>query len=324
MKVLVTGANGLLGHHVVMELLQRNLNVRILVRSTSKIKFDMKRVEVKKGSFADKQAITEAAQNCDAIIHIAAITDTNLLKYEDYEKINSDATHQLLQVASELNIKKFVFVSTCNTVGYGNHNHLADETYPIQYPFTRSFYAQSKLKAEILCANYAQNNHLIIVNPTFMIGNYDTKPSSGALVLMGYKKRFLIIPNGGKNFVPVKDVAITCCNALTMGISGERYLAAGVNLSFKEYFQLQKRVGGYQQKIVVVPDFMLKIAGYVGDILRFAHIKISVCSRNINQLLIQEYYTNKKAKKELLLPESSLELAIDEALEWFKSIKLIK
>jgi nucleoside-diphosphate-sugar epimerase len=324
MKILVTGANGLLGHHVVMELLNRNHEVRIIVRSTKKIGFELNRVEVITGNFANKETLLQAAETCDAIIHIAAVTDTDLIYYKDYQMINVDATKQLIDVATELSIRNIVYVSTANTIGYGNKNNPANETCPIEYPFTKSDYAKSKLKAENLFEAYAKDNHLIIINPTFMIGSFDVKPNSGKLVIMGYNKRFLLLPNGGKNFVNVKNVAIACCNALTMGKSGERYLASGVNLSFKKYFKKQKKTGKYKQKIIIVPAFILRLVAFFGDILRFLKIKNSFCSRNINQLLIKEYYVNTKAKVDLLLPETPIESAIKDALNWFRKSGYIK
>lgn len=324
MKILVTGANGLLGHHVVMELLNRGCEVKIIVRSTNKIFFDLTKVEYIIGNFGDKELVKDFAQSCDAIIHIGAVTDTNLLKYSDYQSVNIDATKQLVEIAKELSIKNMVFVSTANTIGYGSKKILADETFPMRYPFTKSDYAKSKLEAEQLFTDYAKDNHAIIINPTFIIGSYDTKPSSGKLVIMGFQKRLLFIPNGGKNFVDVNDVAVASCNALTMGVSGERYLAAGVNLSFKKYFKIQRRVGGYKQKIIILPVFLIKSVALFGDFIRLLNIKTSLCSRNLNQLLIREYYSNAKAKKDLLMPQTEIEISISEALDWFKKSGYIK
>ena len=53
MKILVTGANGLLGHHVVMQLLKLNHHVKIIVRSTRNIFFDLSAVEIIEGNFSD-------------------------------------------------------------------------------------------------------------------------------------------------------------------------------------------------------------------------------------------------------------------------------
>ncbi len=320
MKVLVTGANGLLGHHVVMELLKRNHTVHIIVRSTKQIHFDVNKVTLFEGKFTDHAALTRAAEGCEAIIHIAAVTDTRLLNYEDYRIINVAGVVTVLKVLREQNIKNLVYISSANTMGYGNEQQLADERFLIQYPFSESFYAQSKMEAERLIVDNSRKNgqHTIIINPTFMIGPFDTKPSSGKLLLMGYRRKVMFVPRGGKNFVSASAVAEVACNALILGRNGERYLASGVNLSFKEFYTLQKKVANYRQTIVELPDFILKCLGILGDQLRKLGIHTELCTMNTEQLLIREYYSAAKATKELNLPEPDLKVAIKEAIDWFK------
>ena len=325
MKVLVTGANGLLGHQVVVELLKRNHQVSIIVRSRRNIHFDQNDIEVHTGNFTDYEHLKTAAKGCDAIIHIAAVTATDLLHYEDYHQINAVGAGLIVKVLEELEINNLVFVSTANTVGYGSPIQLADETQPIQFPFSNSFYAQSKVEAERIFTEASKNpnKHIIIINPTFVIGAFDPKPSSGKMILLAYKKRFMFIPKGGKNFVAVRVVAEAVCNALTQGRSGENYLASGENLSFKEFYTLQKQIGNYRQVLIDIPDFILKVIGLVGDLLRKLGIKTEICSMNLRQLMVREYYSNLKAKTELNLRESVLEIAVKEAIDWFKEQKMI-
>lgn len=320
MKVLLTGANGLLGHHVVFELLKRNHTVRIIVRSTKDIYFDLNAVEVFSGNFTDYQVLKQAANGCEAIIHIAAVTATNLLHYEDYHRINVEGSKQVLKVAEELTINHIVYVSSANTIGYGTKQNVADETFPIQFPFSKSFYAQSKVEAERIFteASTQPHKHIVIVNPTFMIGAFDPKPSSGKLICMGYKKRIMFAPKGGKNFVVVTAVAQAVCNALTQGRNGEKYLASGVNLSFKEFYTLQKEVVHYKQLVIEIPNVVLGIVGTGGNVARKLGIKTELCSMNLRQLMAREYYQHQKSKTELNLPETNLAIAIQEAIQWFK------
>ncbi len=320
MKILVTGANGLLGHHVVMQLLEKQHDVTIIVRSRKRIFFDLEKVTVVEGSFTNEDILRRAAQNCEAIIHIAAITATNLLRYSDYKRVNTDGSALILKICNELNIRNIVFVSTANTIGYGTIHHLSDERAPIEFPYIDSFYAQSKVEAEKLFIAAAKNtdNHIVIINPSFMIGAYDVKPSSGKLMLMGYKRKFMFVPNGGKNFVATSDVATAVCNALTEGKSGERYLATGINLRFKEFYEIQSSVGGYKQKVFIIPDLLLELAAKLGDLLRILGIRTEICSRNINQLTICEYYGNNKVTKILRMPVTPIDRAIKEALYWFQ------
>lgn len=326
MKVLVTGANGLLGHHIIFELLRRNHQATIIVRSDRNIFFDLNRVEVHTGNFTDYNQLIAAARGCDAIIHTAAVTATDLLHYEDYRKINAAGAALIVRVADELKINTIVFVSTANTVGFGRPDLPADETFPLCFPFSNSFYAQSKVEAEQIFKDAAATTgkHIVIINPSFMIGAFDPKPSSGKLMLMGYRKPLLLIPGGGKNFVPVIDVATVACNALTQGRSGERYLATGVDLSFRDFFRLQKQTGNYNQLIIRIPSIFLKVLGRAGDLLRKLGVKTDICSMNLDQLMIREYYSNRKAQEELGLKPTPLEKAVNEALEWFNNPQPLK
>ncbi len=323
MKVLVTGANGLLGHHVVMELLKRNHNVKIIVRSTRNIFFDLSAVEVIEGNFSEYKSLEKAALGCDAIIHIAAVTATNLLHYDDYARINVEGVAQILKVAGELKINRMVYVSSANTIGFGTEQQPADERFTIEYPFTDSFYVQSKVASErlVIEASKQENRHFVIINPTFMIGAYDTKPSSGKLLLMGYKRRLMAAPKGGKNFVAAGNVALAVCNALSEGRNGERYLTSGVNLSFREYYKLQKQTVNYSQYFLDIPDFLLILIGKTGDLLRLFGIKSELCTRNLRLLMIREYYNNQKAKDEIHLPDTDLKKEIREAIDWFMRLQ---
>lgn len=326
MRVLVTGANGLLGHHVVMNLLEHKHRVRVIVRNTEKIFFDTSAVEIHTGNFSDYNQLKQAAAGCDAIIHIAAVTATNFLHYESYARVNVEGSQNIIKTAEESGINTLIFVSSANTIGYGSETENANEDKPIQYPFSDSFYAQSKMKAEKLFFEFSQkpDKHVIIVNPTFIIGAYDTKPSSGKMILMAYKRLLMPAPKGGKNFVDASLAATAICNALTMGKNGNRYLLSGVNLSFKDFYTIQKHIGRYKQKIILLPDFLLNIAGKAGDYLQKLNIKTDICTRNLKQLMIQEYYTNEKAKTELSLQDTDMKSAMEKAIKWFRQQKKIK
>ena len=325
MNVLVTGANGLLGHHVVMELLKKQHAVHSIVRSRQHIHFDASRVTLFEGNFTEYQSLYRAAQGCEAIIHIAAVTQTDLLHPEEYNTVNVDGVAQVLKVASDLNIHRIVYISSSNTIGFGSEQQPADECFTIEYPFTDSFYAQSKVKAEQIMreASTRANQHCIIINPTFMLGDYDSKPSSGKLLIMGYKRKIMLIPGGGKNFVSVRSVAVAVCNALILGQNGERYLASGVNMSFREYYTLLQQVGGYRQLLIELPDVVLNVIGKVGDAVRRFGIRTDLCTMNLRQLMIREYYSNTKASTTLKLPQTDVKITVKQAIDWFKKQNVI-
>ncbi|MBQ6068522.1 MAG: NAD-dependent epimerase/dehydratase family protein [Bacteroidales bacterium] len=348
MKVLLLGGNGLLGHNVLKQLLQQGHEVHALLRSSLDLGAmqwlgmgemkSLKKEGVKdgektrsiansrftlfSGSLLDDDMLLRAAQGCEAIINCAGVTDMSLLHYDDYLPVNRDLCHRLVNVMERIDIACLVHTSTANTIGYGLPLQPANEQAPMQPPFSQSYYAQSKREGEEILLNAARlhaNWHIIVVNPGFMIGPFDTKPSSGALLLAGYRKPIMITPCGGKSFVHVADAATAIVNALTMGRSGRRYLLTGQNLSLKQFYKIQSRTCGYRQLLLPLPNQLLTVAGWCGDLLRRCGVRTQLSTRNVRQLMVKEYYDNTQAQHDLQLPQTTITQAITDFFGWYKT-----
>ena len=154
-----------------------------------------------------------------------------------------------------------------------------------------------------------------------MLGPWDVKPSSGRMLLAAYCKSLMFAPKGGKAFVHVGDVAQAIVNALTLGENGNRYIAVNNNccLSIRELYEMQAKVCGFRQRVVAAPNWLLMLAGRVGDMLRWMGVKTQVSTRNIRQLLVRENYTNRCAISELGMKETPIEVAIKEFHEYRKN-----
>lgn len=318
MKVLLTGANGLLGQNVLRQLLSNGDEVVALVRDASSLQ-PLDNMVVKEGSFIEADILREAAKGCDAIVNVAGTTDMSLLSYGDYLPVNKNGVEVIIQIMKEHGIKRLVHVSTANTIGYGTLEHAANEQAEMMDPFRQSYYARSKAEGEQLLRWEVSEHpdwHIIIVNPGFMIGPYDTKPSSGQLLDAAYGRKWMFCPSGGKSFVYVKDAAVAITNALRMGTSGENYLLTGESISLYDFYNIQAQVCGYSQRVTILPNWLVLAAGFVGDCLQRMKIRTQLCSRNVRQLLVNEYYTNRKATTELLMPHTPIEEAIRSYFDW--------
>ncbi len=319
-NIFVTGINGLLGTNLCNNLLDHNFKVKGLIRDKTKFEgVKHHNLELIQGDLFDD--FTSILQNIDCIVHIAAITDQNLNNYSPYWKINYNATMQLFHTAIKAKVKRFIFVSTANTIGYGNLNDLGSELNGIKSPFKFSFYAMSKLEAEQQLLQNKKKIDTIIINPTFMLGAFDTKPSSGKIILMSWKKKILFYPPGGKNFVHVRDVSNGIINSIHKGISGEKYLLANENITYLDFFK-KINTYTYQSPIMIkVPKIILLIMGYLGDLLRLFNFKTNLSTINMKALCIQNYYSNKKSIKHLDLNYQPIENAIADAIQYFSSTK---
>jgi nucleoside-diphosphate-sugar epimerase len=320
MKVLLLGATGLLGHNVLDRLAAEGHEVTALVRRADGICMEGDwRLVV--GSPFDYNTLRGAADGCEAVINCAGMTDMSMLRREDYNAVNRDLCELVVRLMEDSGIKVLVHTSTANTIGYGCSGHPADETAPMQPPFKGSYYADSKREGELVVLDAARNHsdwHVVVVNPGFMIGAWDVKPSSGRMLSAAYRRRLMVAPQGGKAFVAVQDVAQAMVNALSQGVNGARYLVVNSHacIGIKDLYELQARTMGYRQNVLTLPDWVLSVAGLAGDILRSMGIRTELSTRNVRQLMVREYYDNGSAVNALSLKETPIEQAIVEYHKW--------
>tara|TARA_R110002020_G_scaffold154714_6_gene335300 strand:- start:204132 stop:205106 length:975 start_codon:yes stop_codon:yes gene_type:complete len=318
MRVLVTGANGLLATNTIKKLLEQDYEVVGLLRDTNKFVLPAHpKLDLITGDIRDQKAVNNAVKSCDIVIHAAALTAPDLLKYEQYYKVNVLGTQNLVEAAILNNIQKFIYVSSANTIGHGTKTSPGTEKIGVKEPFIGSFYAKSKLEGEEIVLASADKIHSVIVNPTFMLGAYDAKPSSGKIILMGYNKRIVFVPPGGKNFVNVDDVAEAIISAFAKAKSGEKYLLSGENLSYWEFFKKLNQFSEKKPALVKVPKFLLLSAGFAGNFIRKMGIATPVSLSNMRILSITNYYSNKKAERELGIHFKPIEIGINQAIDWF-------
>ena len=256
MNVLVTGANGLLATNTIEALLSRGYTVTGLIRDPSKFLLPAhKNLELVVGDITDPESLTRAVASCDAIIHCAATTDQRFLRYDDYHRVNVQGTVNLVRMAIKYHVKKMVYVGTANTFGYGTRAAPGDESQPPKAPFDEAWYAKSKLEGQQRILAAAEKIAVTIVSPTFMIGPYDGKPSSGTIIRMGFGKKLVFHPPGGKNFVNAEDAANGVVDALEKGRNKEAYLLAGENLSYRDFFDKLRKQTGQRTVLICVPCY---------------------------------------------------------------------
>lgn len=322
MRILVTGANGLLATNIIQQLLQQNNEVIGFLRNPNSFTLEPnKNLQLHIGDITHVESYTELLENTDCIIHVAALTNQNIIDYNVYKKVNATATEILYKNAIKNNIKTFIYVSTANCFGYGSLNNLGNETKAISFPFTKSLYAKSKLEGQDALLKLSEENQhtkLVILNPTFMIGPYDTKPSSGRLVLSAYKKKIIFYPPGGKSFINVVDAAKAVINSITHGKHKEAYILSGENLSYLSFYKKVTQQLNQKSYFIKIPKLLLLSIGYLGDLLRFFKVKTDLSSINVKTLCVHNYYSNQKATQKIKLQQTPIEVGIAEAIKWFK------
>lgn len=316
-NVFITGVSGLLGTNLAHHMLKQGYKVIGLVRSKRSYKGNYHpNLELVEGElFYDFLSLFKQV---DCVIHIAAITDQNIPRYDKYHQINYEACKQLFLAAKLAKVKHFVFVSTANTMGNGSIEDPGKENHVAKFPFTESFYAKSKLNAENYLLKNQEGIKLSIINPTFMLGAYDSKPSSGKIILRALKKSIIFYPPGGKNFVHVDDVCQAIIKSMFAKDSGQRYLIGNENLSYKDFYKKLNDLFGQKSLLIRIPKNILDTMGHIGNLLRYMGLFTPLSSINMKMLYADNYYSNEKSITDLDLVYQPIDKGISEAIAYFK------
>ena len=323
MRVLVTGADGLLGSNLVRALLERNHQVKafLLPNSPSKTLEGLP-IEKHIGNLLEPATVEAAMSDCDAVIHAAANTNIWPNRSEIVRRVNIDGTRHVVEAALKAGIQRMVYVGTANTFGFGSKASPGNETRPYHSAKYGLDYMDSKKAAQELILKAVQEKGLpaLVVNPTFMLGPYDSKPSAGAMIVAIYQQKVPGYTSGGRNYIYVNDVAIAICNALTMGQVGECYIAGHQNMNYQEAFTTIANTIGVKPPSIPIPAFASKLYGAIGSLFGQLTGKAPTVSLPMARISTDEhYFSAQKAIKELHLPQTPIEQAIRESFDWMKA-----
>jgi nucleoside-diphosphate-sugar epimerase len=202
-RVLVTGAGGFLGNHLVRELLHKDDVVRIISRKIDEEFEQNKNVEVLYGDIRNPEVAQKAVDGVDIIYHCAAIT-TNKGPWQNFLDTNINATRNLLDAAVKFGVRRFVFVSSVTVYGFskmkGNKPIRENDAHGNGLPLY-SYYAKSKIEAEKLVWEYYRSKQLpvVILRPGVIFGFKGKNTFKTGKIIFGAKHK--ILP-----YVYVKDV----------------------------------------------------------------------------------------------------------------------
>lgn len=236
--ILVTGASGFLGRHLVSELLDNNYDVRVLVRNASQRDLPWgNEVEKVDGDVLDPLILQEAVRGVTAVIHAAA--KVSFWKKERQEVLDINVTGTANVVDACLGEEcRMIQISSIAALGTASEGKMVTERTEWIPGESRSVYSDSKRRAELeVFRGIAEGLHAIFVNPSIIMGpTHDWENGTGKMftIVSGGLK---FVNPGASGFVGVRDVAAASVSLLDQEIkAGEHFLLNAANLSFRELF----------------------------------------------------------------------------------------
>jgi dihydroflavonol-4-reductase len=328
MRVAVTGATGFIGANVARRLVERGDAVRCLLRKPN-LAIEGLPVELRPVALRDDpasiDALAKALDGVEGVYHVAGAFDPGPGGAARMTDLHVFGTRALMRAAEKAGVRRVVLCSSSVTVGFGPASAPGDEDTPLDADaiYGRGTalraYHDSKLQAEALVAGWG-TVEAVIVNPDYILGAWDVKPTSGALVLAMARRALPVYPRGGKCFQHVRDCADGHILAMEKGQPGRRYLLGTWNLSYREFMGIVAAEVGRPPPRIPLPDAAVALAGRAGAWAaarapgRFGEFDPDV----LRAMQQPRHRSGARAERELGVPRTPIELAVREALQWFR------
>ncbi len=330
----VTGATGLVGSHLMYDLLQKGYRVKALKRPQSNMEQVRKtfarytgdvdalfrQIEWTDSELLDFQSMSAAIDGCTQAYHAAAVVSFSSSEKADMMRINVGGTANIVNVCIDKKIP-LCHVSSIGALGRSEPDGLITENDLWQTDKGRSAYSYSKHKAEMeVWRGIAEGLQAVIVNPAVILGPGDWTKGSAKFFSQVYKgMRFHT--HGVTAFVDVRDVTRCMLQLMEQEHFGERYILTAGDLSYQELFNLIADGLKVERPTIAAQPWMLKTAYYLSWFTATLTGKNPVLTKETAHSAFQQIrYSNEKIKKALEYEFISLEKSIEDCCRYFLQV----
>jgi dihydroflavonol-4-reductase len=307
------------GNNVVRLLLERGEDVRVFIRERSDhTPLQGLPVQWSHGDIRDPIAVNTAVGKTDRVVHCAAQVQIGWQGLALQRAINVEGTRNVADAALK-NRVRMVHVSSIDTFGAAAPDRPIDEHSAPAGEVPCPYVVTKREAEQIVLDRVAHGLNGVIVNPGFMLGPWDWKPSSGRLLLKVAQGWALVAPPGSNSYCDVRDVAAGIIAALEKAPRGDRYILAGKTLSYMDAIRIFARVTGQRPPFRIARNVTVKVVGYVGDLFGWivGH-ELDVNSAASAMSLLPKYFSSAKAQAELGYRTRDVEQSAADAWAWFR------
>lgn len=334
--ILVTGGTGLVGAHLLLQLVKNDKSVRAIHRNGSNLQNVKKvfsyyeenatelfqKIDWVLADLDDIPALEEAFVDIDYVYHAAAMISFDPRDFKALMKVNGEGTANLVNLCVASSVKKLCYVSTIGTIGQSRDTGEVDEE-SVWSDDNINVYAKSKYAAELEVWRGSQEGlPAVIVNPGVIIGPGLWNTGTGALFRTA-NKGYPYFPPGGTGFVSVHDVVRMMLILMDYPIANERYIAVAENLTFQEILSKMCPLLGKTKPSKELKYWQLEI-GRILDLVWdfFSRSGRKITRASIRSLKHRDKYSNKKARKDLNFEFDPLDPVIEFSCKRFKEENL--
>lgn len=276
-KIVVTGATGFIGSHLVPILLRRGHAVTCIVRNPAQAAgLAEQGVTLAAGDVTDRSSLVEPLRGAAGLFHLAGWYAFGQLDKARMQAINVEGTRNALEVAAELGVPKIVHTSTVGVFG-NTQGKIVDETYRVGKDDMASEYERTKWAAHYMVAVPLQEAGapVIIVQPGGVTGAGDTSPLSDIFRYFLRRMPVMFGAKSGVTFAHVDDIAEGHVLAMEKGQPGQSYILAGPCLTYRQVFDLCESITGIRATRFWAPGWTASASASLVGVAERLGLKLS-------------------------------------------------
>ncbi len=308
--ILVTGATGLVGSQILLDLHLAGKKVRALSRENSSrfytdILFrhhhaDPDTIEWIKGDVNDLYSLDDAMDGVSEVYHAAGLVSFQKTDYRRLMRVNIEGTANMVNMAMEKGVSKFCHISSVAALGRFNEGNEIKEENLWKTSAYNSSYAVSKYGAEREVWRASEEGlNVVIVNPSIILG-YGKADGGSTGIFSQVLKGLKFYTEGVTGFVDVRDVSFMSISLMENSVFKKRFILNSENLSYRQVFNLIADEFGKQRPSIKVSRFMSELAWiYMGIASKISGNKALITKETARNSQNKWYYSNEKVKKEL-------------------------
>lgn len=322
-RIAITGASGMLGANLAALLLADGHHVVATRRGSSKVAhLDDLKLEWREADLSDPKALAAAFAGVDAVFHCAATVSVLKDITPEMKATNVDGTRHVIAAAIEAKVARLIHTSSIVAIGLSENGEPCDETARWNYDDygLTNAYAITKYQSDRDARDAADRLDVVVVNPTYMFGPRDARPSSGKLLLDIAKRKMPGWTPGINNFADARDVARGMIAAWQRGRRGERYILGGYDLTYRAMMEMAAKVAGVAPPRFGLPYALARLVGLWGDFSESRGGDPLVNTTQVRYAFTDRTkFSSAKAQRELGYTISPLEDAMRDAYAWFRA-----
>jgi nucleoside-diphosphate-sugar epimerase len=317
---LVTGATGHIGNVLVRKLIERGEKVRALILPGESVEsISGLEVEAVEGNVLNLDSLYKSMQGIKGIFHLAGVISIMPGSDETVRKVNIEGTKNILQIAKEMMLEKFVYTSSIHAIQRMEEG-IIDETLPFDPDNPYGEYDRAKAEATLEVQKAAQAGlEAVITCPTGVIGPYDFRGSlMGEVIRTAAETKPTLYVDGAYDFVDVRDVADGLITAAEKGKRGDSYILSGQKTSVRYLLETVREITGKHFFQMKVPFDLAKFAAlFTPMYYSLAHVTPRFTPYSLEVLRSNANISHAKATRELGYQPRSLYESLKDTVRWF-------